>query len=332
MEQLVRTNNIVLLATGGTISMKTDDSGAAYKALGAASLGENLSGIPNVSIEAVDFAYDIGYSVTHQMMLALAHQITQLCERGDIDAVVVCHGTDVMEEVATFVDLTVASRKPIVFTGAMRNASMPGYDGAHNLRSAVQVAMSEHAMGRGVLVCMDDTVHIARAITKTHTSRTSTFDSPNFGAVGFLNNDVVDFKGTPPSFRKYALPTHFVDVPLIWVYAGQDTSFLSLACSQSKGIVIAAKGIGHVPAWWMPVIRQAIAQDVIVVVASQCGSGSTSLQYGGVGSDRDLLDAGVIFAGYRRPLQARIELMCAISCGLAPAEIRRAFASPFGLE
>lgn len=312
--------------------MKTDGAGAAYKALGAVSLGERLSDIPNLSIEKIDFACDIGYSVTHQMMLALAHQITRLCERGDIDAVVVCHGTDVMQEVATVVDLTVASTKPIVFTGAMRNASMPGYDGAHNLRSAVQVAISDHAVGRGVLVCMDDTVHIARAVTKTHTSRTSTFESPNFGAVGFVNNEVLDFKGTPLSFRKYALPASFVDVPLIWVYAGQDTSFLSHACSQAKGIVIAAKGIGHVPAWWMPVIRQAIAQRVIVVVASQCGSGSTGLQYGGPGGDYDLLDAGVIFAGYRLPLQARIELMCAISCGLDPAEIRRAFASPFGLE
>ncbi|MBP6018656.1 MAG: asparaginase [Burkholderiaceae bacterium] len=318
---------IVVLATSGTISMKVDASGAAFKALNAADLVALLPPIEDVAIEAVDFEHNIGYSVTNDMMLALATQVTRLCSRQDVDAVVVTHGTDVMEEVATLVDLMVKSHKPIVFTGAMRNASMLGSDGPHNLLSAMRIAAFPGSAGRGVLICMNDSIHAARAVTKTHTSLVSTFDSPNLGAIGYIDNNVPHYKDLRLSWPHYGLPKVLMDVPLIWVYAGQSTALFELAVSQTRGVVIAAKGIGHVPAWWMPHIRQAVDNGVVIVVASQCGSGSTGLQYGGPGSDRDLLDAGAIFAGYRRPLQARLELMCAISSGLSTDGIRDAFAT-----
>jgi L-asparaginase len=62
-----------------------------------------------------------------------------------------------------------------------------------------------------------------------------------------------------------------------------------------------------------------------VVLTSRCGAGATGLGYAGPGGDFELAEAGAIFAGYRRPLQARLELLCALSSGMDMTKIRHAF-------
>ncbi|SQJ08877.1 L-asparaginase [Salmonella enterica subsp. enterica] len=60
--------------------------------------------------------------------------------RDDVDGVVITHGTDTLDETAYFLNLTVKSDKPVVFTAAMRPASAISADGAMNLLEAVTVA------------------------------------------------------------------------------------------------------------------------------------------------------------------------------------------------
>ena len=57
---------------------------------------------------------------------------------------------------------------PIVFTGAMRSSNEIGSDGVYNLMSAVRVAANDEAHGKGVLVVLNDEIHTATNVTKTH--------------------------------------------------------------------------------------------------------------------------------------------------------------------
>ena len=312
--------------------MRVDQSGAAVRALGAENLVDTVPRAPGVTLRPMDFTsdYTIGFNVTTRIMLQLARKIDEVAAGEDVDGIVVTHGTDVMEEVATFVDLSVTTDKPLVFTGAMRNSSLPGFDGPHNLLNAIQVAAEPRAVGRGVLVCMNDEIHSARAVTKTHTRKTSTFASPGKGPVGVVDNGQVAYFAPATRGRRYSVTETLPEVPLVWVAAGAGASLLQAALLDGTGVVLAATGIGHVPSWWMPAIRQGIADGKQIVMASRCGSGPTGLGYAGPGSDLDLAEAGVIFAGYRRPLQTRLELMCALSAGLTPREIRSAFEEQSG--
>ena len=95
--------------------------------------------------------------------------------RPEVDGIVVTHGTDVMEESAYLLDLTVPGDKPMTLTGAMRTASDLGYEGYANLAAAVRVAAADAARGLGALVVMNDEIHAARFVTKTHTLSLATF-------------------------------------------------------------------------------------------------------------------------------------------------------------
>lgn len=324
---------IVLLATGGTISMQSDAGGAAVRGLQASRQLEHVPSVEGLEVVAEDFSadYTIGFNVTADIMRRLAQAVDDIAARPDVDGVVVTHGTDVMEEVASFVDCTLQTDKPIVFTGAMRHASMVSADGPRNIHNALLLAAHPAAAGRGVLVCVNDEIHAARRVTKTHSTRASTFASPNGGAVGAVDHGAVEFYAAAARGRTFRLGSEVPEVSLVWVAAGAASFLVEAALERSAGVVLAATGIGHVPQWWMPSIRAAVARGVSVVLASRCGAGSTGLGYAGPGGDYDLAQAGVIFAGYRRPLQARTELMCALAAGLSQQQIRAHFASDTGL-
>jgi L-asparaginase len=61
------------------------------------------------------------------------------------------------------------------------------------------------------------------------------------------------------------------------------------------------------------------------VITSRALRGRVGRTYGYPGGGRRLHDLGAIFAGSRRPQQARVELALALGAGLANAELRPLF-------
>ncbi|MEQ1384068.1 asparaginase domain-containing protein, partial [Salmonella enterica] len=65
----------------------------------------------------------------------------------------------------------------------------------------------EDSKGRGVLVAMNDTIFDARDVTKTNTTSVSTFQSPNFGPLGYIHNSDAKYQRSPE--RKHTTETPF---------------------------------------------------------------------------------------------------------------------------
>src|SRR3954468_15318769 len=160
---------IVLLFTGGTISMRHDPaSGGAVPTLRGRDILALTPGVEDLAqLEIDDWGGYPGPHMTVEKMWGLRQRIVEHLARPEVDGVVVTHGTDALEESVYVVARSVSSDKPVVFTGAMRTSSDLGWDGPANLGAAVRVAASPAARGAGVLVVMADRVFAAGDVTKS---------------------------------------------------------------------------------------------------------------------------------------------------------------------
>lgn len=171
---------VVVVATGGTIAMKYDE---ASQGLVPACTGEDLAaavpGLGEVApLEFVQFSNIASPGITPQNMWDLHVKIEELLARDDVAGVIVTHGTDTLEETSYFLDLLHTSEKPVVTTAAMRGACDTSPDGPMNIYCAVHTAASTEALGLGVLVCMNETLHAPGEVMKTHSANPDTFQSP----------------------------------------------------------------------------------------------------------------------------------------------------------
>src|SRR6185369_17360470 len=100
-------------------------------------------------------------------------------------------------------DLTLDQPKPVVFCGAMRTVSEPGWDGPANLMAAVRAAVHNESAGRGVLIAVGEEIHSAAEATKWHTQSLSAFRSAH-GPLGVIDRGQVVYYR--PAFRAPVLP------------------------------------------------------------------------------------------------------------------------------
>lgn len=316
--------SVTLLATGGTISCTLDAAGAAVPTLLAEDLVSSFPSVPGVRVVPVDVARFSSWNVTMPELLELSRRVQAALDESD--GVVLTQGTDTLEETAYLLHLTVGSSRPVVVTGAMRNASLPGHDGPRNLQAAVLTAASSSAAGRGCLVVFNDEIHLGGRVSKRHSTSLSTFVSPETGPVGAVDGSSVTFFEPPAPRRTYAVSEATARVPLLKMAVGLDALSLEGALAAGvDGLVLEGSGVGHVPATWVPVIRSAVDAGVPVVLATRTGAGPVRAEYGGPGGGHDLASAGVILAGRRTGLMARIELICALGAGLSGEALRAAF-------
>lgn len=316
---------IVLLFTGGTISMRNDPAtGGAIPSLRGKDIMALVPGIDQLaSLELDDWGAYPGPHMTVERMWALRERIAYHVARPEVEGIVVTHGTDALEEAAYLAARSIDADKPVVFTGAMRTSSDLGWDGPGNLGSAVRVAASADARGCGVMVVMADRVFAAIDVTKTHTHALEAFDSPGLGPLGVVDDGRVIFRRALPAPTTVLAPKGLsAPVDIIYAFAGSDSRLLDASRVEGHGVVIAAMGRGNVPPAMVDGIDRWIAEDKPVVITSRAQRGRVGQTYGYPGGGRRLAERGAILAGAKRPQQARIDVMLALGAGFGVAEIR----------
>lgn len=319
---------IAIIFNGGTISMKIDEKiKAAVPSLSAEEIMSMIPGVEEYAeIEAYTFSSMPSPHMTLETMLKLSKFTTELVEREDIDGVVITHGTDTLEETAYLLDLTVKTKKPVVVTGAMRSGSELGYDGPFNLATSICTAISDEAVGRGVLVCFNGELNSASEVTKANSMALNAFRTPNFGPIGIVDNDNVIFYRDANYSEKYDVSEIKKQVALIKCVVDMDSSYIEYLIEKGcGGIVIEALGRGNVPPKMVDGIKKATELNIPVVVVSRCFEGRVFESYGYEGGGKQLKDLGVIFGDTLPGQKARIKLILAINSGMNIHEIARAF-------
>ncbi|MGZ5786065.1 MAG: type II asparaginase [Ramlibacter sp.] len=324
--------HVVILATGGTIAgtgaTSTTTVGYTAAKVGVDALIKavpELSKVANVSGEQV---FQIASeSMTNEHWLTLAKRINTLLAQQDVDGIVVTHGTDTLEETAYFLNLVVKSNKPVVVVGAMRPSTAISADGPINLYNAVALAGSKEAIGKGVLVALNDQINAAREVTKTNTVSADTFKTTELGFLGYI----VDGK---PHFYRASLRKHTADsefdvtnlnslpaVDIAYSYANVGTAAIDAFVAQGDvGIVHAGTGDGSLPARTKPALVAARKKGVIIVRASRVGQGMVARN--GEANDDEL---DFVVSDTLNPQKARILLMLALTRTHDTKEIQRMF-------
>lgn len=275
---------VVILATGGTIAGSApSETEAGYKA-GAVAVDALIRAVPQLADLAVvrgEQVASIGsQDMNDAVWLQLGKRLNELLASPDVDGVVITHGTDTLEETSYFLHLVAKSDKPVVLTGSMRPSTAMSADGPLNIYNAVAIAADPAARGRGVLVAVDDDIHSAHDITKTHTTDVATFSSHEAGLVGVSLFGKQIYYRTPSALHtlhsELALPsgTTLPRVDILYAHANMSPDLIDAAVANgAKGIVVAGVGDGNMTAPALEAVKRARAKGVAVVRASRTAAG-----------------------------------------------------------
>lgn len=277
--------HIVILATGGTIAgAATSSTDAGYQS-GAVGVDLLIQAVPQMKdiadVTGEQIASIGSQDMNDEVWLKLAKRVNELLATPTVAGVVITHGTDTMEETSYFLQLVVKSDKPVVLTGSMRPSTAMSADGPLNIYNAVAIAADPKARGRGVLVTVDDDIHSAHDIVKTHTTDVGTMSSGEAGLIGASLFGVNTWYRTPAQVHTKnselglsATQTTLPRVDIIYAHANMSPDVITSAAKNgAKGIIIAGVGDGNMTAPAAEAVKQVIAQGVVVVRSSRTNGG-----------------------------------------------------------
>ncbi|HDC9979823.1 TPA: asparaginase [Staphylococcus aureus] len=318
--------HLLVIHTGGTISMSQDQSNKVVtNDINPISMHQDVIN-QYAQIDELNPFNVPSPHMTIQHVKQLKDIILEAVTNKYYDGFVITHGTDTLEETAFLLDLILGIEQPVVITGAMRSSNEIGSDGLYNYISAIRVASDEKARHKGVMVVFNDEIHTARNVTKTHTSNTNTFQSPNHGPLGVLTKDRVQFHHMP--YRQQALENvnDKLNVPLVKAYMGMPGDIFSFYSREGiDGMVIEALGQGNIPPSALEGIQQLVSLNIPIVLVSRSFNGIVSPTYAYDGGGYQLAQQGFIFSNDLNGPKARLKLLVALSNNLDKAEIKSYF-------
>ncbi|EOH1610145.1 type II asparaginase [Campylobacter jejuni] len=323
-------SRIAILGTGGTIAGFIDSTIATtgYTA-GAIDIDVLIKAVPQIR-DLADISWEQianidSSNMCDEIWLRLAKKIAKLFAEG-IDGVVITHGTDIMEETAYFLNLTIKSDKPVVLVGAMRPSTAISADGPKNLYNAVALVANKEAKNKGVMVAINDKILSARGVVKTHSLNVDAFSSPDFGDLGYIVDGKVFFYNNVTKAHTKNAPfdvsklTSLPKVDILYSYSNDGSGVAAKALFEhgTKGIVVAGSGAGSIHKNQKDVLKELLKKGLKVVVSSRVVAGCVAVS----DSDEKL---GFISAEDLNPQKARVLLILALTKTSDPKKIQEYF-------
>jgi len=324
--------NVVILATGGTIAgAGASAANSATYAAAKVPVDKLIAGLPELSKVATvkgEQVFQIASeSFTNDNLLQLGKRVSALVKQNDVDGIVITHGTDTLEETAYFLNLVVRTDKPIVVVGSMRPGTALSADGALNLYSAVNVAASKDAAGKGVLVTMNDEIHTGRDVSKAINIKTEAFKS-QWGPLGMVVEGR-NYWFRAPVKRHTAQSEFDIDqidaLPAVDIAYGYGNvpaaSYEAIGRSGVKALIHAGTGNGSVADRVVPVLQKLRTDGVQIIRSSRVTTGGFVLRNAEQPDDK----YDWVVAHDLNPQKARILAMVALTRPVDSKELQRIF-------
>lgn len=307
---------VVVVSTGGTIASKADEGGDAEPELTGEDLVAAVPALEDVAdVRVTQFANIASQFFTLEQLVELRDLVREYDADPGVEGVVVTQGTNTMAESSYFLDLCYDGSTPVVFTGAMRNASLTSPDGPGNLLAAVMAAADDRAGEMGALVAFNDRLHTAREVRKTHTMNIDAFASTEFGPIGTIDEDRVTWRRRPEHPDPTMDPDPAAlsgDVVTVTVTVDMASRLLA-AATESDGLVLATMGAGHVPEHIVPAVRDVAEAGVPIFATSRVGDGRLLVdRYGYPGSEHLLRELGAYYSDVP-PVKTRVRAIVALA-------------------
>ncbi|NDK91509.1 asparaginase [Gordonia desulfuricans] len=321
----------VVVGTGGTIGTRGSDPLDRNEYMYGGTSVDTTSTLDNLpdfpgrpELEAIAITDKPSHDLDAGDQLGLARVVEQLRARRDVDAVVVQHGTNTVEETAFTLDLLLPHGKPVVLVGSMRPSGVVGTDADSNLIDAIRLAMSPAAANRGVLVSLGGRVFAARDVTKIDSRSLAGFGAPVLGPIGLVEPDGEVFLSgaAPPDVAmlgRIGDATELPRVDIVVSHCTADGTLIEAACAAgARGVVCAGTGAGFPTARQVAALRAAAANGVLVCRSSRIASAYvTPPSRTSTDPDPDFL-----WSAHLNAYQARIALSIALAAG-STADARR---------
>lgn len=306
---------VALLGTGGTIASYVDyETGAVHPARTSEEIASSVPDICNIcNLDAHIVVQKLSENMVSADWMNIATVAASKLNH-DAGGVIVAHGTDTMGYTAAALSFMLQDLSgPVVLVGSQRSSDRPSSDAFQNLVAAARTATTD--LGEVAVVMHAEpspgicAVHRGTRVRKMHTSRRDAFRSIDTPPLGFVD-DAVHF--TEEYRKKTSGGTQVAaelndNVAFVYVYPGLGEDDLRAITEGKDGVIIAGTGLGHMNEALIPCIREITANDVPVVMTTQCIWGRVNMHV--YSNGRQLLQAGVIPGGDMLPEVALVKLM-----------------------
>ena len=315
-----RMSKVLLISTGGTITMVRDKASGAlvpaemetFKAF----MPELFAGSVEVDIEAFSPLIDSS-DIGPDSWAKMAQMVYDRYE--DYDGFVILHGTDTMSYSASALSFMLENLgKPVVFTGSQLPVGVLRSDAKENLLTAIEIAAAKDEDGNAIVpevtIYFEDRLFRANRTTKRNAEHFSAFNSYNYPALAKAGVHIT----YQPHLVHYSdlskplvLHTTFdTNVAVLKLFPGIQPPVVRalLRTRGLKGVVLETFGAGNAPTdkWLYRELKAAVDKGIIIVNKTQCNTGSVEMGLYAV--SLNLMKAGVL-SGYDITTEALLTKM-----------------------
>jgi L-asparaginase len=302
----MKNNSVLLIFTGGTISMGEN---AGNNSLSPLNSEQVLANIPelnflDVKISSVSFVPLIDSSNIQPENWV---KICEIIEKNydEFDGFVILHGTDTMSYSASAVSFMLENlQKPVIFTGSQLPIGVHRSDAKENLITAIEIAVAKNENGEAKIqeVCLyfEERLFRGNRTTKRNAEEFDAFASFNYPLLAKSGVHIKYFpeychfnmKNLPLKISKYfdnsiAILKFF---PGINENVVRNTFFIE----NLRAVIIETYGSGNAPSceWLKKLLVEENERGIILLNITQCRAGSVEM--GRYETSVNLVQAGVI--------------------------------------